>query len=63
MPNPKHKTTKSKVGMRRSHHQPSTLLGVKCDNCGELKQAHTVCPSCGTYKGRKVVDDTKEVQL
>ena len=61
MPNPKHKTTKSKVGMRRSHHHPSTLLGVKCENCGELKQAHTVCPSCGTYKGRKVVADTKEV--
>ncbi|MDE7168717.1 MAG: 50S ribosomal protein L32, partial [Mucispirillum sp.] len=53
MPNPKHKTTKSKVGMRRSHHHPSSLLGVKCDNCGELKQAHTVCGSCGTYKGRK----------
>lgn len=61
MTNPKHKTTKSKVGMRRSHHHTSTILGAKCENCGELKQAHTVCPSCGTYKGRKVLAETKEV--
>lgn len=54
MPQPKHKVTKSKVGMRRSHHHPHTLQSVKCDNCGELKQAHTACPSCGTYNGKQV---------
>ncbi len=61
MPNPKHKVTKSKVGMRRSHHGATSLVNVKCDNCGELKQAHTVCPSCGYYKGRQVIETTKEI--
>ncbi|MBQ3033668.1 MAG: 50S ribosomal protein L32 [Deferribacterales bacterium] len=55
MPNPKHKVTKSKVGMRRSHHHTSPLQAVKCDKCGELKQAHTVCPACGSYKGEQVI--------
>ncbi len=60
MANPKHKKTKSKVGMRRSHHHTSPLLANKCDNCGELKQAHTVCPSCGMYKGRQVLQKTQD---
>jgi large subunit ribosomal protein L32 len=28
---------------------------VKCDHCGEMKLAHRVCRSCGTYKGREIV--------
>jgi large subunit ribosomal protein L32 len=27
----------------------------KCSNCGELKRAHRLCPSCGYYNGRQVV--------
>jgi large subunit ribosomal protein L32 len=29
-----------------------------CPVCGGMKQAHHVCPSCGTYKGRKVLSVT-----
>lgn len=61
MPNPKHKTTKSKIGMRRSHHEAATMQYVKCEKCGELKLAHAVCGSCGSYKGRQVIADKKEV--
>lgn len=61
MANPKHKTTASKKGMRRSHHHTTAMQSVKCENCNELKQAHIVCPSCGYYKGTKVIADKKEV--
>ena len=54
MGNPKHKVTKSKQNSRRSHDHAETLAANKCDNCGELKQAHTVCPACGYYKKREV---------
>ena len=52
---PKRKTSPSKRNMRRSHHalKPSTY--VECQNCGEMKRPHHVCPSCGHYDGREVV--------
>jgi len=28
----------------------------KCANCGTLRKSHTLCMSCGWYKGRKVLD-------
>jgi large subunit ribosomal protein L32 len=27
-----------------------------CPNCGEMKKPHRVCPHCGHYKGRKVLE-------
>ena len=28
---------------------------VECSNCGNLIQAHRVCPKCGFYRGRQVL--------
>ncbi len=53
---PKKKTSKSKRDMRRSH---DALLapGVSvCPECKEPKMPHRVCASCGSYKGRVVVE-------
>jgi large subunit ribosomal protein L32 len=33
---------------------------VPCDNCGEYKVAHQVCPSCGYYGGREVIEQEEE---
>lgn len=33
----------------------------KCDKCGEARLAHTACSSCGYYKGRVVIDKSKEM--
>lgn len=52
---PKKKTSKSRKGMRRSHHAVSAVAHAECKNCGELKRPHHVCPSCGHYDGREVV--------
>jgi large subunit ribosomal protein L32 len=29
---------------------------VKCQKCGNFILPHTVCPFCGYYKGRQVID-------
>jgi large subunit ribosomal protein L32 len=55
MGNPKLKTTKSKQGQRRSHLHAESMSSGKCDNCGEVKQSHIVCPSCGHYRKREVI--------
>ncbi len=33
----------------------------KCDKCGEARLSHTACSSCGYYKGRVVIDKSKEM--
>jgi len=60
MPVPKKKTSKSKRDMRRSHHALTPTNTATCSQCGERKLMHQVCPSCGTYRGRKVRIEKEE---
>jgi len=34
---------------------------IKCPKCGSLVLPHTVCPNCGFYKGREVIDVLKKL--
>lgn len=51
---PKKKTSKSKKGMRRSHHNIPIPKIVYCE-CGAPSLPHRVCPECGKYKGQEIV--------
>ncbi len=46
------KKSKSKKGMRRSHHHVAVPPVVLC-KCGNPTLPHTVCPSCGQYRDRE----------
>ena len=39
--------------MRRSHDRVAKPTVIYC-SCGAPTMPHTVCPSCGQYKGRQV---------
>ncbi len=54
--------TKSHTKNRRSHHALSATAFAKCDNCGVSKKRHTVCSSCGFYRGMKVIDLVKKME-
>ena len=54
--------TKSHTANRRSHHAIEATSFAKCGNCSELKRRHMVCPSCGFYRGKKVLDLIKKVE-
>jgi large subunit ribosomal protein L32 len=45
------KKSKSKKGMRRSHHHVPVPALVLC-KCGSPTKPHSLCPSCGAYRGR-----------
>lgn len=53
---PKRKKSKSKRNTRRAHHKITAPNLTPCSHCGEARLPHHACPSCGTYKGRKVVE-------
>ena len=59
---PKKKVTSSRRGNRRSHDSIAAAANQECPNCGELKQPHHVCPSCGFYNGKEVVSSTDSAE-
>lgn len=52
---PKRKVSPSRRNMRRAHDALKAVASIECPNCGELKLPHHVCPACGHYKDREVV--------
>jgi large subunit ribosomal protein L32 len=58
---PKQKHTKSRRDKRRMHIHLQGAALVKCPKCGKPKNPHAVCPNCGFYKGREVVDVMKKL--
>lgn len=53
---PKKRKSRARTRMRRAQHDKIKIPGFGyCPNCGEPKQPHRVCLSCGNYKGRNIV--------
>ncbi|MCL4466589.1 MAG: 50S ribosomal protein L32 [Chloroflexi bacterium] len=59
-PLPKRKTSHARQGERRSHLEAKTSAMVPCPQCHEMRLPHRACPSCGYYRGKKVVETTAE---
>ncbi len=54
---PKFKTSKARTRRRQSLNMKlvaPTL--VECGNCGNRILLHRVCPKCGFYRGKQVVE-------
>ena len=52
---PKKRQSKSQKGKRRAHIKAEEQELTECSHCGEAKRPHTVCSSCGYYKGEQVI--------
>ncbi len=53
---PKRRVSSARRDKRRSNvWKLSAPTLVKCPQCGEYVKPHTVCGSCGFYKGREVI--------
>ena len=55
---PKQKLSKRRKRIRRSHHAATMPGMARCAHCGAATRPHTVCPSCGFYRGMAVVLDS-----
>ncbi|MBP6930312.1 50S ribosomal protein L32 [Patescibacteria group bacterium] len=56
MAEPKKKSSKTRSGNRRAHQALKKMSASKCANCGEQVIQHRVCPNCGFYKGKKIIE-------
>ncbi len=56
---PARRISKSKKRSRRSHAKLTVTGLVTCPNCGALIKAHHVCPKCGYYGGKQVLENGK----
>jgi large subunit ribosomal protein L32 len=53
---PKRKVSRHRRGNRRQHLALTAPTLVKCPRCGSEMRAHFACKTCGTYKGRQVIE-------
>ena len=53
---PKQKQARSRTRKRRAQHKISPPAINECPQCHSPRRPHRVCPVCGTYAGREVVD-------
>jgi len=53
---PKRRKSRTRSRQRRSHNAYVLPQAVKCPQCGEPKQPHRACPSCGKYNERQVIE-------
>jgi len=60
VPNPTRRHSQARRDKRRANWKLNAPTLVKCDNpsCDGVHLAHAVCPTCGTYNGRQVIDVT-----
>lgn len=61
MPNPKRRHSKARRDKRRAHDALHTPSLSRCPQCQELKMPHRVCPACGYYKGREILEIEQSV--
>lgn len=59
---PKKKQAKGRKWRRRSHHALKTVNTITCPNCGAPQIPHTVCESCGFYRGENVLNKKAAVE-
>ena len=59
-PLPKRKISKGRRDRRRAHDALQSRNLVVCSNCGSMRLPHVVCPSCGFYNSREVIEIKKE---
>jgi len=60
---PKQKRSKVRTRTRRSHHAKSLPNLSPCPQCKALRVPHRVCPECGFYRGRKILELRSDKRL
>ncbi|MDR1950100.1 MAG: 50S ribosomal protein L32 [Spirochaetaceae bacterium] len=59
---PRSKTSKARTHRRQSINMRLTAPNlVECSSCGNRVLLHRVCPKCGFYRGKQVINPESKV--
>ncbi|CAN5142536.1 50S ribosomal protein L32 [soil metagenome] len=54
---PKRKTSRSNTRHRKAQWMKTAAPTIaKCSQCGAFQRPHMACTTCGTYRGRQVLE-------
>lgn len=53
---PKKKVSKQRKRKRRGAHKAARATVNPCPKCGDPRQPHRVCPTCGWYGDEQVIE-------
>ena len=53
---PRNRHSNARKNTKRSHHAKKPKQFAACDNCKALKLPHVLCPSCGYYASRLILE-------
>jgi len=56
MPLQKRRHSNQRTRLRRTHYKIHMPTVSECPRCHNPRQPHHVCPSCGFYNGRPVIE-------
>ncbi|QDS95642.1 50S ribosomal protein L32 [Roseimaritima multifibrata] len=57
---PKRKHSNSRTNKRRSHDRLTPRQLTYCPQCSTAVPTHVVCPKCGLYQGRTMVESEQQ---
>jgi large subunit ribosomal protein L32 len=49
-----------RIRQRRGHKKADIAAVATCPDCGAPRPNHSVCPSCGRYKGHQITAASTE---
>ncbi len=53
---PKRRQSNARTGSRRAHDHKTPKQLMSCPQCSTAVPPHVICPNCGHYMGRKIVE-------
>lgn len=57
---PRNRSSNARKNSRRAHHAKKPKNTMACANCSQQRIAHRICPHCGFYAGRAVINAREE---
>jgi len=56
MANPTHRHTRARRDKRRANWKITIPSITLCPECQEPRLPHRVCPNCGSYRGKRIIE-------